>query len=75
MKRIVIVGAGFRGSELYSYLIDLSAHGTSIEFAGFADNKGLQWIIKQREDLGERARVDDCGTAIVDLDRVIGSYT
>ncbi|MGH9545450.1 MAG: acetyltransferase [Terriglobales bacterium] len=57
MKRIVIVGAGFHGSELYSYLIDLSAHDTSIEFAGFVDDREppnafvKAWSLGHIEDL------------------------
>jgi sugar O-acyltransferase (sialic acid O-acetyltransferase NeuD family) len=36
--KIVIVGAGYHGSELYSYLIDLSRKVKSVKFAGFADD-------------------------------------
>jgi acetyltransferase EpsM len=64
MKGIVIVGAGFHGSELYSYLIDLSAYDTSVEFAGFADDREppnalvKAWSLGHIEDLKIRLGAD-----------------
>src|SRR5882762_10240705 len=52
MKRIVIVGAGFHGCELYSYLIDLSAYDTSVEFAGFADDREPSSALVKASSLG-----------------------
>lgn len=36
--KIVIVGAGRHGSELYSYLADLSSNEEAVQFAGFVDD-------------------------------------
>jgi len=64
MKRIVIVGAGFHGSELYSYLTDLSAHDKSVEFAGFVDDREppnalvKAWSLGHIEDLHSRLGAD-----------------
>jgi len=64
MKKIVIVGAGFHGSEIYSYLIDLSAHDMSVEFAGFADDREppnalvRAWSLGHIEDLHLRLGAD-----------------
>jgi acetyltransferase EpsM len=63
-KKIVIVGAGFHGSELYSYLSDLSAHDKSIEFTGFVDDKEppnalvKAWNLGHIEDLRSRIGAD-----------------
>lgn len=63
-KMIVIVGAGFHGSELYSYLSDLSAHDKSVEFAGFVDDREppnalvKAWNLGHIEDLRSRLGAD-----------------
>jgi sugar O-acyltransferase (sialic acid O-acetyltransferase NeuD family) len=36
-KRILIIGAGGHGSELYTYLLDLRNAGTPVRFIGFVD--------------------------------------
>jgi sugar O-acyltransferase (sialic acid O-acetyltransferase NeuD family) len=50
--KIVIVGAGRHGSELYSYLTDLSGNDKTIQFAGFADDGNLRSELAKAWSLG-----------------------
>lgn len=62
--KIVIVGAGRHGSELYSYLIDLSGNDKAVQFAGFADDGQLRnefvkaWAFGRIADLQPRLAAD-----------------
>jgi acetyltransferase EpsM len=62
--KIVIVGAGRHGSELYSYLSDLFGNDKTIQFAGFADDRHLRnefansWSLGRIANLQPRLAVD-----------------
>jgi acetyltransferase EpsM len=62
--KIVIVGAGRHGSELYSYLADLSSKDGPVQFAGFVDDEPPRnalvktWFLGRIEDLEPRLVAD-----------------
>ena len=62
--KIVIVGAGRHGSELYSYLIDLCGNDKAVQFAGFVDDGHPRnelaetWSIGRITDLQHRLAAD-----------------
>jgi acetyltransferase EpsM len=60
--KIVIVGAGRHGRELYSYLTDLSSKDDSIQFAGFVDDEQPRSVLVKTWALG---RIEDVQPRVV----------
>lgn len=50
---IIIIGAGGHGSELYSYILDLTSEGKKLKLIGFVDEKKTPGLWKDTRILGD----------------------